>query len=179
MNELKRILLVTAGIICLIIAAVGVVVPFLPTVDFLLLAAWCFYRGSPRLHAWLLSLKGVGPIIRDWEEHRVIRPRGKAWSVIMLSLAMGYVVFFADIRLISRFLMGGLWLGIAAFILSRPSARPDEQKSPGGGSHTPPPPPTAVESSESQEPPGHMAVSTGRCPLRAAVEPAPTLTPSS
>lgn len=57
MSELKRALLVMAGFICLAIAAVGVVVPFLPTVDFLLLAAWCFYRGSPRLHAWLLSLK--------------------------------------------------------------------------------------------------------------------------
>lgn len=97
----------------------------------------------------------------------------------MLSLAMGYVVFVADIRLISRFLMGALWLGIATFILTRPSARPDERKGPGDGNQSPPLPPSASEPTEKQDVPGHMALSTGRCPLRAAVEPQATLTPSS
>lgn len=128
-KRVRNTVLVGLGVLCLAVAAIGVLVPFLPTVDFLLLAAWCFYRGSPRLHRWLLSLKGVGPVIHDWEAHRVIRPRGKLWSVGMLSLAFGYVVFFADIRLVSRVLMGLLGGSIAIFILSRPSKRPDEAES--------------------------------------------------
>lgn len=121
-------LLVGLGCLCLVIAAIGVVVPLLPTVDFLLLAAFFFDRGSPRMHAWLLSLPTVGPIIRDWEEHRVIRKRGKVMSVGAIAVVFGYVVFFAKIRLISRYLMAALGVSIVAFILTRPSNRPDERK---------------------------------------------------
>lgn len=127
LQRVKRGLLVALGFLCLALAAVGVLVPFLPTVDFLLLAAFFFYRGSPRLHAWLLSLPGAGPVIRDWEEHRVIRKKGKAMSVLMLSLAFAYIVFFSAIRPISRVLMALLWLVIAVYILSRPSNRPEER----------------------------------------------------
>jgi len=82
------------GLICVALALVGVVLPLLPTVPFLLLAAFFFARSSSRLHNWLLSHPGFGPIINDWNQSGAIRPRAKRLAtlsvaaVILLSLIL-------------------------------------------------------------------------------------------
>jgi uncharacterized membrane protein YbaN (DUF454 family) len=60
----------------------GLFLPLLPTTPFLLLAAYCFSRGSAKLHHWLLNHPTMGPVIRDWNERRVIRPRIKVFAAI-------------------------------------------------------------------------------------------------
>lgn len=56
---------------------VGIVLPGLPTVPFVLLAAFAAARGSHRLHAWLLAHRQFGPIIRDWQAHGAVSRRAK------------------------------------------------------------------------------------------------------
>ena len=48
------------------LAMIGVILPLLPTVPFLLLAAFCFARSSDRFHRWLVEHPTLGPPIRDW-----------------------------------------------------------------------------------------------------------------
>jgi uncharacterized protein len=72
----------TAGCACVALAFLGLFLPLLPTTPFLLLAAFCFSRGSTRLHQWLLEHRTLGPIIRDWNERRVIEPRVKAVATV-------------------------------------------------------------------------------------------------
>ncbi len=85
----------TLGLICVALAAIGVILPLLPTVPFLLLAAFFFSRSSSRLHNWLLSHPGFGPFIDDWNRSGAIRPRAKRLAtvsvaaVILLSLILG------------------------------------------------------------------------------------------
>lgn len=67
---LRKWFLTAAGILALVLAAAGVVLPGLPTTPFVLLAAACFAKASPRLHAWLLAQRHLGPLVRDWEAHR-------------------------------------------------------------------------------------------------------------
>ena len=55
------------------LAVVGAVLPLLPTTPFLLLASFCFYRGSPRIHAWLHRSAWFGPTLDDWQHSRGVR----------------------------------------------------------------------------------------------------------
>ena len=68
------------------IGIVGIVVPGLPTVPFVLLAAFAAARGSQRLHAWLLAHRQFGPMIRDWEREGAVSRRAKRLAIGMMAL---------------------------------------------------------------------------------------------
>ena len=80
-SRLVRGLLWAAGTVSLILGLIGVVLPGLPTTPFVLLAAACYAKASPRLHAWLLNHRLTGPMLRDWEANRSLTRRTKAISV--------------------------------------------------------------------------------------------------
>jgi uncharacterized membrane protein YbaN (DUF454 family) len=67
----------------LALGLVGIVVPGLPTVPFVLLAAYAAARGSQRLHAWLLAHRQFGPVIRDWEAQGAVSRRAKRLATLM------------------------------------------------------------------------------------------------
>lgn len=79
--SIQRGLLAAAGLISLALGIVGIVVPGLPTTPFVLLSAACFAKTSPRLHAWLLAHRVLGPMVRDWETHRSIPFHIKCLSI--------------------------------------------------------------------------------------------------
>ena len=76
-----------AGAVALLTGVVGIFVPLLPTTPFVLLAAFCFARGSPRMEAWLLGHTRFGPMVRDWRERRAIPLRAKQMAWTMMALA--------------------------------------------------------------------------------------------
>lgn len=65
---------------------VGIAVPGLPTVPFVLLSAFAASRGSQRLHAWLLAHRQFGPMIRDWQAHGAVSRRAKRLAVSMMAV---------------------------------------------------------------------------------------------
>ncbi|MBE5315181.1 MAG: YbaN family protein [Xanthomonadales bacterium] len=69
-----------------VLGLVGVAVPGLPTVPFMLLAAFCAARGSPRLRTWLLAHAQFGPVIRDWEREGAVSRRAKRVATLMMLL---------------------------------------------------------------------------------------------
>jgi len=77
------------GLICVALAAIGVVLPLLPTVPFLLLAAFFFARSSSRLHHWLLNHPTFGPFIDDWARSGAIRPQAKRFATISILAVIG------------------------------------------------------------------------------------------
>lgn len=68
------------------LGAVGVVLPGLPTVPFLLLAAWAGSKGWPQLEAYLLGHPTHGPLIRDWRERGAVPRRAKWLATLFMSL---------------------------------------------------------------------------------------------
>lgn len=90
---LIRWLLIAAGGLAVLLGIMGIFLPIMPTVPFILLAAACFGRASPRFHRWLYQHPYFGKMVRNWEERRAISRKGKymAWS--MMTLSCGMVLF--------------------------------------------------------------------------------------
>lgn len=65
---------------------VGIVVPGLPTVPFILLSAFAAARGSRALHAWLHAHRRFGPMIRDWETQGAVSRRAKRLATGMMAV---------------------------------------------------------------------------------------------
>ena len=65
---------------------VGIAVPGLPTVPFVLLAAFAAARGSQRLRGWLLAHRQFGPVIRDWEAQGAVSRRAKRLASAMMAV---------------------------------------------------------------------------------------------
>ena len=76
-----------AGILSLVVGVIGVVLPVLPTTPFVLLAAFCFSRGSTRFERWLLDHRWFGPIVRDWREHRAVPYQAKRLAYAMMAIS--------------------------------------------------------------------------------------------
>ena len=108
------------GWLCVGLGAAGVFLPLLPTTPFMLLAAFCFARSSPRFHDWLLGHKRFGPLILNWQRHGSISRRAKASALLAMALALiASYVFGAGARLLG--LQAAVLACSALFILTRPN----------------------------------------------------------
>ncbi|MCW9089566.1 MAG: YbaN family protein [Gammaproteobacteria bacterium] len=104
------------------LAIVGIPLPGLPTVPFLLLAAWFAARGSVRLHRWLYAHPQFGAVLIDWEQQGAVSRRSKVIAVGML-IASWLVMFW---QVDKPWLLTGvalLFVAVATFLLTRPEPR--------------------------------------------------------
>ena len=108
------------GLAAVLLAALGVVLPLLPTTPFLLVAVYAFARSSDRWHAWLHSNPVFAPLIRDWRRYRAISRRAKIVGVASMagvfgvSLAVGVSPTILAVQAV-------VLSASAVFVLSRPS----------------------------------------------------------
>ncbi len=77
------------------LGGIGAALPLIPTTPFLLLAAWAASRGSPQLHEWLYRHPRYGPVLRDWRDHRALRPRVKYLALLLM--AASWAIMMATI----------------------------------------------------------------------------------
>ncbi len=79
-----------AGVFCMLIGTIGIVLPLVPTVDCYGLAAICFARGSRRWEVWLLAHPRIGPLVRDWRASRAVPLRAKWLATLSMSLSCAW-----------------------------------------------------------------------------------------
>jgi len=89
-QRVVRVLWVLLGWFFVGLGIVGVALPVMPTTPFLLLAAGCFAKGSPRLHNWLMSHPTYGPILTDWYDYRAIPRRARWLAVTMITISFTF-----------------------------------------------------------------------------------------
>ena len=83
---MPRIILIIIGWLAVALGTLGVFLPLLPTTPFILLAAWCFARSSPRFHHWLLYRSWFGGYLRHWQQYRAMPPGAKPRAIVMILL---------------------------------------------------------------------------------------------
>lgn len=117
---MRRVYLVL-GLAFLIVGFAGAFLPVLPTTPFLILAAACFARSSPRLESWLLAHRRFGPSLRAWRAHGAI-PR-KAKLMALAGTSTGFLVFWAGSAPGPLLATGvaALILAGLAYVFTRPS----------------------------------------------------------
>jgi uncharacterized membrane protein YbaN (DUF454 family) len=117
-----RAVLFAVGWMLVALGIAGFVLPLLPGTPFLIAAAACFARSSPRFERWLLSHPKLGPAISNWRSHGVIPARAKYLAVAAMMLSFAMVWRSGAPPLV-------FWISVAAlcaaalYVLTRPSAR--------------------------------------------------------
>ncbi|KPU84785.1 membrane protein [Marinosulfonomonas sp. PRT-SC04] len=116
-----RLVWLILGLSSLILGAIGAILPLLPTVPFMLLAAFFFSKSSERLHHWLLTHPIFGPPIDDWQRNGAITKQIKLYSTASIAAAFGLSLILG-IRLPILILQGCILVAVLFFIWTRPEA---------------------------------------------------------
>lgn len=92
LGRLGRTAWLILGLTCVGLGIIGALLPLMPTTIFLILAAGCFARSSPRLERWLLTHRRFGPTLVAWRAEGAIGPRAKIMACS--GIAFGFILFF-------------------------------------------------------------------------------------
>jgi uncharacterized protein len=105
---MRRPLYLAAGLSCVALGAIGAVLPIMPTVPFLLLAAFCFARSNPVWEQKLLNHPSYGPPLRQWRERRAISRQAKLAAIGAMSVG----------AVVTWFTLGWPWVLVSLAILT-------------------------------------------------------------
>ena len=117
-----RLIYLAIAYLALGVAFLGILLPGLPTTEFLLIAAWAAAKSSPRLHRWMLNHRLFGPPLHDWNNGRIVRLRTKLIASSMMMVAAVVLIVKISHLPSLAFCLVGMSLG-AIWIWSRPSQR--------------------------------------------------------
>lgn len=110
--KIKRILWMVLGFLGLSFGAAGVILPMLPTIPFLMLAAFCFGKSSRRLHRWFIGTKlyrnNLEPYVKGQGMTR--KTKMKVMLTVTLLMLLGFSFMFAKELYIPCAILGGIWL---------------------------------------------------------------------
>ena len=124
---MKKIILITFGWCCVGMAFIGVFVPGIPTTIFLIVALWAFARSSKKFHSWLLNHKRFGPILQNWESHKIV-PRNAKILMVILQISAVIIFHYSLQNIYLTVLLIITLIFVARYVLSLPSELPVNEK---------------------------------------------------
>lgn len=114
------------AVISLLAGVIGLLLPLVPTVPFIILAAWAAARGSPRLLHWLEAHPHFGPTLTDWRRGRVVRRRAKWLAAAAMGGSCASMLFFLGPRWYVLCVIAVL-AAVLTWLWQRPEALPAEE----------------------------------------------------
>ena len=124
---MKKIILITIGWSCVGLAFVGTFVPGIPTTIFLIIALWAFAKSSKKFHSWLLNHKRFGPILQNWESHKVV-PRKAKILMVILQISAVIIFHYSLQNIYLTAILTIILVFVARYVLSLPSELPVNEK---------------------------------------------------
>ena len=121
-NRVVRSLFFIAGSITLILGAIGIVLPVLPTTPFLLLSLACYWRSSERMSKWMLNNKYFGKYLRNYKEGKGIPLKTKIFAISVLWISITYGIFYVNFW-IAQITMLIIAIGVTIHLIRLPTYR--------------------------------------------------------
>lgn len=116
-----KLLWIILAWISLTLGVVGAILPILPTTPFVLLAAFLFSKGSPKLYQWLISHRLFGPPIRDWQAGLGISLKAKIMAIIMMWVSILYSANYHVPIIWVKVLLVIVAIGVSMFLIKTPT----------------------------------------------------------
>lgn len=124
MTVLLRILIWRMiAILALLLGVIGLLLPIMPTVPFLLVAAWAGGKGWPVLEAKLLAHPKYGPQIIAWRQHGVVKRRPKVIAIVMMS-GSAIMLSFSPVHIGLKLGVIAIMATVAIWLMMRPEDIP-------------------------------------------------------
>jgi len=127
-SPLARLLWRALAVLCLVLAVVGAFLPVLPTVPFLIAAAWAGGHGWPALERWLLDHPRFGPTLRQWRSSGAVPRRAKLVAIGMMTVS-ATALAFSDLHLGARIGVPLVMAAVAVWLWRRPEPADDASRS--------------------------------------------------
>ena len=96
--KVKQFLWKVLGFLSLGMAYVGLITPGIPYSIFVVSAAYCFAKGSPKMHAWLYNHKIFGPFLTNWNTKRVFPTKMKFFMLSMMTTSLIIMSFTVPVK---------------------------------------------------------------------------------
>lgn len=119
MNVVKTLLWRLLAICALLLGLLGIPLPGLPTVPFLLLSAWAAGKGWPALELWLLQHPRYGPPIVAWRQHGAVSRRAK-WLASLMMTGSVLLLWFSAAPMLLKITLPLFLLAVATWLWLRP-----------------------------------------------------------
>lgn len=121
---LQMIIWRSVAIVFIALGLIGLALPVMPTVPFLLVAAWAGGKGWPKLEAKLLAHPKYGPPILEWRRYRVVRRNVKIITTLMMSGGATIMMFLQTIPLWLKITIVSIMAVVAIWLWLRPEHVP-------------------------------------------------------
>ena len=95
-SPVRRAVWIAVGLLCVGLGCLGLVLPGMPATVFFIAAAAAFSKSSPRLEQWVLGLRGVGPLVRDYRAGLGMPRRAKVMAIATMTVAITVSVVLID-----------------------------------------------------------------------------------
>ena len=119
-NPLLRPLIFACGWLSVVLGVLGIFLPVLPTTPFLLLAAACFLRTSPRFYHWLIHHPRLGKYVIYYLDGKGIPRKAKVYTLLTLWTTMSLTMLLVDSQIV-RIILPLIGLSVSIYILRLPT----------------------------------------------------------
>ena len=120
-SGLMRMLFFTAGTISLILGAIGVLIPILPTTPFLLLSAACYLRSSTRMYQWLFNNRIFGEYLSNYRDGKGITLNTKIFALTLLWVTILYSALFIIVLWVVQLALFIIAIAVSVHIILLPT----------------------------------------------------------
>jgi len=119
-NKALKALLIFVGWLSVVLGVIGIFLPIMPTTPFLLLAAACFVRTSPKFYQWLVGHPRLGKYIVYYLEGKGIPLKAKIYTIALIAISMSVTSYIVPVTAV-KVLLPLIGVLVALYIVRQPT----------------------------------------------------------